>query len=67
MTMRSIIINCANIESMAALHGLTEIAEETELVFLHFAALPFPSAGLLRVLRDSESENPHLNISLVTN
>ena len=87
--MRNIIINCANIESMAALHDLlaqqlsfpewygknldalhdclTEIAEETELVFLHFAALPFPSAGLLRVLRDSESENPHLNISLVTN
>ena len=83
--MRNIIINCANIESMAALHDLLaqqlsfpewygknldalhEIAEETELVFLHFTALPFPSAGLLRVLRDSESENPHLNISLVTN
>ena len=54
--------------NLDALHDcLTAIPEETQLTFLHFTALPFPAAGLLRVLRDSENENPNLNISLVTN
>lgn len=87
--MREIVINCAQIASMAEIHEilarelsfpewygknldalhdmLTGIPQDTRLNFLHFPALPFPSAGLLRVLRDSERENPHLEISLVTN
>lgn len=46
---------------------LTAIREETRITFLHFTSLPFSGAGLLRVLRDSENENPNLEISLVTN
>ena len=87
--MRKIIINCAEIQSLAQMHGilarelnfpgwygrnldalhdcLTAVSEATSLIFLHFTALPFPAAGLLRVLRDSETENPKLEISLVTN
>jgi len=54
--------------NLDALHDLlTAICEETRITFVHFPALPFPSAGLLRVLRDSENENPKLDISLVTN
>ena len=54
--------------NLDALHDcLTSLGVETHITFLHFTALPFPSAGLLRVLRDSENENPHLEISLVTN
>ena len=54
--------------NLDALHDcLTGICEETRIIFLHFPALPFPAAGLLRVLRDSENENKHLEISLVTN
>ena len=54
--------------NLDALHDcLTAICEETRITFLHFPALPFPSAGLLCVLRDSEQENPHLEISLLTN
>lgn len=54
--------------NLDALHDcLTALHEETKITFLHFPSLPFPSAGLLRVLRDSENENPHLEISLVTN
>ena len=54
--------------NLDALHDcLTAISEDTRLTFLHVPALPFPSTGLLRVLRDSETENPHLEISLVTN
>lgn len=54
--------------NLDALHDcLTAICENTQITFLHFTALPFPSAGLLRVLRDSENGNPHLEISLVTN
>ena len=54
--------------NLDALHDcLTAIPEETQLTFLHFTVLPFPAAGLLRVLRDSENENPNLKISLVTN
>ena len=54
--------------NLDALHDcLTAVCEDTLLTFLHFPALPFPTAGLLRVLRDSESENPRLEISLVTN
>lgn len=54
--------------NLDALHDcLTAICEDTRITFLHFPALPFPSAGLLRVLRDSENENPKLEISLVTN
>jgi len=54
--------------NLDALHDcLTSICEETQLTFLHFSALPFPSARLLRVLRDSENENEKLDISLVTN
>ncbi len=54
--------------NLDALHDmLTAICEETRITFLHFSVLPFPCAGLLRVLRDSENENPHLEISLVTN
>jgi ribonuclease inhibitor len=54
--------------NLDALHDcLTAIREDTRLNFLHFPALPFPSAGLLRVLRDSEIENARLEISLVTN
>ena len=54
--------------NLDALHDcLTALCEETKITFLHFPALPFRSAGLLRVLRDSEKENPHLEISLLTN
>ena len=54
--------------NLDALHDmLTGICEETRITFLHFPALPFPAAGLLRVLRDSENENKNLEISLVTN
>ena len=54
--------------NLDALHDcLTTISEETKLTFLHFPSLPFPSAGLLRVLRDSENENEKLEISFVTN
>ncbi len=54
--------------NLDALHDcLTAICEDTRLNFLHFPALPFPTAGFLRVLRDSESENPHLEIFLITN
>lgn len=54
--------------NLDALHDcLTAICEETRITFLHFTALPFPSAGLLKVLRSSESENEKLEISLVTN
>jgi ribonuclease inhibitor len=54
--------------NLDALHDcLTAIHTETRITFLHFPSLPFRSAGLLRVLRDSENENPHLEISLMTN
>ena len=54
--------------NLDALHDcLTAICEQTQITFLHFPALPFPSAGLLRVLRDSENENKNLEIFLVTN
>ena len=54
--------------NLDALHDcLTALSLETKLVFLHFPALPFPTAGLLRVLRDSEQENPVLEISMITN
>ena len=54
--------------TLDALHDcLTSICEETRITFLHFPALPFRSAGLLNVLRDSEAENEKLEISLVTN
>ena len=54
--------------NLDALHDcLTAIGEETRLNFLHFPSLPFPAAGLLRVLRDSENENPKLEISLISN
>lgn len=87
--MKQITINCASVESIAAMHDilarelyfpewygrnldalhdmLTGICEETQITFLHFPALPFPSAGLLAVLRDSENENPKLEIALVAN
>lgn len=54
--------------NLDALHDmLTAISEETKLTFLHFPSLPFPAAGLLRVLHDSENENEKLEISLITN
>ena len=54
--------------NLDALHDcLTSVSEATRINFLHFSSLPFPSAGLLRVLRDSENENENLQISLVTN
>lgn len=54
--------------NLDALHDLlTALCEETHISFLHFSALPFPTAGLLRVLRDSENENDQLEISFVTN
>lgn len=54
--------------NLDALHDcLTAITEDTRITFLHFPSLPFPTAGLLRVLRDSENENPKLEIALVTN
>lgn len=54
--------------NLDALHDmLTGLSEDTRITFLHFPALPFSGNGLLRVLRDSESENPCLEISLVTN
>ncbi len=55
-------------KNLDALHDcLTSICEETRITFLHFPSLPFPSAGLLNVLRDSENENEKLEISMVTN
>ena len=55
-------------KNLDALHDcLTDLCEETRITFLHFPSLPFPSAGLLNVLRDSEGENDKLEISLVTN
>ena len=55
-------------KNLDALHDcLTAIHEQTRIAFLHFPALTFPAAGLLRVLRDSENENSNLEISLVTN
>ena len=55
-------------KNLDALHDcLTGLCEETKITFLHFPVLPFPSAGLLNVLRDSERENEKLEISLVTN
>ena len=87
--MKELVINCANISSIAEIHDilarelpfpdwygrnldalhdcLTAIHEETHITFLHYASLPFPSTGLLRVLRDSENENDKLEIALVTN
>lgn len=87
--MKEILINCAEIRSMAEMHDvlarklnfpewygrnldalhdcLTSLCEETKITFLHFPALPFRSAGLLNVLRDSESENQKLEVSFVTN
>lgn len=54
--------------NLDALHDcLTAICEDTQIVFLHFSALPFRSTGLLRVLRDSEQENPHLEVAFTTN
>lgn len=54
--------------NLDALHDcLTDLREETRITFLHFPSLPFPSAGLLNVLRDSEAKNEKLEISLVTN
>lgn len=54
--------------NLDALHDcLGAICEDTTLTLLHFSALPFPTAGLLRVLRDSENENLKLKITLVTN
>ena len=54
--------------NLDALHDcLTAISEETSITFLHFPSLPFRTAGLLNVLRDSERENEKLEISLVTN
>ena len=54
--------------NLDALHDcLTALCEETKITFLHFPALPFPSVGLLNVLRDSEGENDKLEISLLTN
>ena len=54
--------------NLDALHDcLTDLCEETRITFLHFPSLPFRSAGLLNVLRDSERENEKLEISLVTN
>ena len=54
--------------NLDALHDmLSAICEETRIAFLHFPSLPFRSAGLLRVLRDSENENEMLEISLVSN
>ena len=54
--------------NLDALHDcLTALCQETKITFLHFPALPFRSAGLLNVLRDSENENDKLDISLVNN
>lgn len=53
--------------NLDALHDcLTSLQENLRITLLHVSALPFPAAGLLRVLRDSELENPHLEITLVT-
>jgi len=55
-------------KNLDALHDcLTGICEETRITFLHFPSLPFPTAALLRVLRDSENQNEKLEISLLTN
>ena len=55
-------------KNLDSLHDcLTSVSEETQIIFLHFSALTFPSAGLLRVLGDSEHENGKLEISLLTN
>ena len=54
--------------NLDALHDcLTSVCTQTRIILVHFSALPFPSGGLLRVLRDSEAENPMLEISFVTN
>ena len=54
--------------NLDALHDmLTSLSEETNLTLLHVSALPFPSAGLLRVLQESAGQNPNLKITLVTN
>ena len=54
--------------NLDALHDcLTALCGETRITFLHFPTLPFRSAGLLNVLRDSENENNNLEISLVSN
>ena len=54
--------------NLDALHDcLTSLCEETKITFLHFPALPFRSAGLLNVLRSSESENEKLEVFFVTN
>ena len=54
--------------NLDALHDcLTSLCEETKITFLHFPALPFRSAGLLNVLRDSEGENEKLEVFFVTN
>lgn len=51
--------------NLDALHDcLTAVAEDTELSFVHFQALPFPTGGFLRVLRDAEAENLHLHIAI---
>lgn len=53
--------------NLDALHDcLTSIQEDICITFLHFSSLPFPTASLLRMLRDSEHENPHLEISLIS-
>ena len=55
-------------KNLDALHDcLTSVTENTKILFLHFPALPFSTAGLLRVLRDSEEENKNLEILFVTN
>ena len=55
-------------KNLDALHDcLTSLCEETKITFLHFPALPFRSAGLLNVLRDSEAENDQLEIFLLNN
>jgi ribonuclease inhibitor len=54
--------------NLDALHDcLTSLCEETRIIFIHFPALPFRSAGLLNVLHDSESENEKLEVSFITN
>ena len=54
--------------NLDALHDcLTSLCEETKIIFLHFPALPFRSAGLLNVLRGSEAENDKLEIFLLNN
>ena len=53
--------------NLDALHDcLTSVSTDTVLIFHGFDALPFPTVGLARVLRDSETKNPHLTVSLVS-